>query len=47
MRFLTLERRFPKESPMREFSFRFPRREVREEDMLEIPRKRWSEGPCC
>jgi len=40
MRFLTEERRVPKDSLMREFSFRLPRREVRLEEMDWNPRKR-------
>ena len=47
MRFLTEERRVPNDSPMSEFSFRLPRREVRVEEMDWKPRKRWSEGVCC
>jgi len=40
IRCFTLDRRVPKESPIREFSFRLPRREVKEEEILEIPRNK-------
>src|ERR1700737_1717934 len=44
IRFLTLERSAPNESPMREFSLRLPSREVNDEEILEMPRNRWSAG---